>query len=431
MDLATSPGNEPTRAASVGELIAPASPEEAAAVVRAAAMRRDPVYPTSRGPAKSVSANGEGAGVAGRPGAETGVTLVTSRLNRIRELRREDMIAVIEAGVTAGELAAAVASHGLWLPQLFLADDVASIGSLLAQPSYRSPGHGPLREHVLGIRAVLGTGELIQTGSLAIKNATGYNLTQTIIESEASLAVIVEATLRLVPLPGATATIEVPVESAAVACAAAPALATTEPAELELLDAGWASELSANMAACHGPRLLALLTASDEAALAAKVTALARVAATAGLAAPVRLIPEEATNRWAARRRLPWSVLAGWESAFALRLAFPGIVSAEFLAESRRLAKVSVAEVGCFGGVGVGELLIVARLSGGVSARSLARDLIAAAKAHGGGAFAAWSTGLGADEWIELTRTPGAAQLTRQLRAALNPDNTIRSAARL
>ena len=60
---------------------------------------------------------------------------------------------------------------------------------------------------MLALEAVLPTGEIIRTGSKAVKNVVGYDLTQLLVGSEGTLAIVTEATLRLVPLPPARATL--------------------------------------------------------------------------------------------------------------------------------------------------------------------------------------------------------------------------------
>jgi len=67
--------------------------------------------------------------------------------------------------------------------------------------------YGVTRDYVLGLKAVLPTGELVTTGRRSWKGVAGYDLTQLIVGSEGTLAIIVEATLKLLPLPRAVATL--------------------------------------------------------------------------------------------------------------------------------------------------------------------------------------------------------------------------------
>jgi glycolate oxidase len=67
--------------------------------------------------------------------------------------------------------------------------------------------YGVTRDYVLGLEAVLGTGELIRTGVATAKGVVGYDLTRMLVGSEGTLGIVTRATLRLIPLPGAAATL--------------------------------------------------------------------------------------------------------------------------------------------------------------------------------------------------------------------------------
>ena len=59
--------------------------------------------------------------------------------------------------------------------------------------------YGTTKRYVLGLQAVLPTGEIVRTGSKAVKNVVGYDLTQLLVGSEGTLAIITQVILRLVP----------------------------------------------------------------------------------------------------------------------------------------------------------------------------------------------------------------------------------------
>jgi glycolate oxidase len=98
--------------------------------------------------------------------------------------------------------------------------------------------YGVTRQYVLGLEAVLPTGEIIRTGGKTVKNVTGYDLTQLIVGSEGTLAVVTQVILRLVPRPLAVATVRAtfPGIGTAVAAVGAIVAARVVPSAIELID---------------------------------------------------------------------------------------------------------------------------------------------------------------------------------------------------
>src|SRR4029079_4387690 len=86
----------------------------------------------------------------------------------------------------------------------------------------RAVKYGVTRHQVLGLEAVLGTGEVIRTGGKFVKATNGYDLTQLIVGSEGTLALVTEATLRLYPRPAFAATVLAPFATLNAVTAAVP-----------------------------------------------------------------------------------------------------------------------------------------------------------------------------------------------------------------
>ena len=133
-----------------------------------------------------------------------------SALNRVLEHKAEDMTARVEAGVTLAALQAHLAARGQWLPLDPPNPERLSIGALLASnPSGpRRFGYGAIRDYVIGLTAVLPDGRVIHSGGNVVKNVAGYDLMKLFIGSRGSLGVIVEAILKLRPLPEAEGFVE-------------------------------------------------------------------------------------------------------------------------------------------------------------------------------------------------------------------------------
>jgi glycolate oxidase len=123
-------------------------------------------------------------------------------------------VAVVQPGVTLDVLEKETAQHGLVYP-VFPGENSASLGGNVATNAggMRAVKYGVTRHQVLGVEAVLGTGEVIRSGGKFVKATTGYDLTQLIIGSEGTLAIVTEATLRLYPRLGHVATVLAPFAS--------------------------------------------------------------------------------------------------------------------------------------------------------------------------------------------------------------------------
>ncbi len=147
---------------------------------------------------------GSGSGMTGGSLAVNGgVVLVTSRLNRILDIDQDNLIARVEPGVLTGDFHAAVERVGLFYPPDPASSAFSTLGGNVAECAGgpRAVKYGVTRDYVLGLTVVLPTGEIIHTGVSTAKGVVGYDLTRLITGSEGTLGIIVEMTLRLLPLP--------------------------------------------------------------------------------------------------------------------------------------------------------------------------------------------------------------------------------------
>lgn len=131
-----------------------------------------------------------------------GILLSTERMNRILEVDRDNFVAVVEPGVTLSDLYNQVEQHGLYYP-LYPGEMSATIGGNVATNAggMNAVKYGVTRHNVLGLEAVLPSGEIIRAGGKFVKCSTGYDLTQLIIGSEGTLAVVTKVILKLITKP--------------------------------------------------------------------------------------------------------------------------------------------------------------------------------------------------------------------------------------
>jgi glycolate oxidase len=157
-----------------------------------------------------VTARGAGYGyVGGCVPLRGGIALSLARMNRIKEISAPDSVAVVEPGVVTGVLQAAVRSRGLYYPPDPASLKECSIGGNIATNAGgpRCLKYGVTRSYVLGLEVVLANGDVLRTGGRTHKNKTGFDLVGLFTGSEGLLGVVTEATLRLLPLPPARASV--------------------------------------------------------------------------------------------------------------------------------------------------------------------------------------------------------------------------------
>ncbi len=149
---------------------------------------------------------GSGSGMTGGSLAVSGgVILVMARFSRILEIDKGNLIAHVEPGVVTGRFHRAVEKEGLFYPPDPASSEFATLGGNMAECAGgpRAVKYGVTRDYVLGLEAVLATGEIIHTGVQTTKGVVGYDLTRLLIGSEGTLGIITQMTLRLLPLPEA------------------------------------------------------------------------------------------------------------------------------------------------------------------------------------------------------------------------------------
>ena len=132
-----------------------------------------------------------------------GIILNFSKMNKILEINKENMTARVEPGVILGNLQKEVEKLGLFYPPDPSNLAVSTIGGSIAQSSggAKSFKYGTTKDYVIDLKVVMANGEILQTGSNTIKNATGYNLNTLFVGSEGTLGIVVEATVKLIPKP--------------------------------------------------------------------------------------------------------------------------------------------------------------------------------------------------------------------------------------
>ena len=169
------------------------SASDVAAVMRAASAHAVPV--TARG------------GGTGRSGgavpAAGGLVVVFEAMRTIRGIERDDMIAVVQPGVTTGEVHAAAEAERMFYPPDPNSLASCTIGGNVATNAAgpRTFKYGVTRDWVLGLEVVTASGEILRLGKRTRKGVTGYDLVSLIVGSQGTLGIVTEITLELAVLP--------------------------------------------------------------------------------------------------------------------------------------------------------------------------------------------------------------------------------------
>ncbi|MFD4640833.1 FAD-binding oxidoreductase [Lentzea sp. NPDC058436] len=187
-----------------------------------------------------VTARGSGTGLSGgaRP-LDGGLVISFERMNAVLEIDTENHVAVVQPGVVLSELDERAAAVGLAYA-VYPGELGASVGGNVGTNAggMRAIKYGVTRHHVVGLEAVLPTGEIIRTGGKISKISSGYDLTQLIIGSEGTLAVVTEVIVKLHPRLPHGATVLAPFQSFDEVLAAVPKIVASglEPHILEYVD---------------------------------------------------------------------------------------------------------------------------------------------------------------------------------------------------
>jgi glycolate oxidase FAD binding subunit len=229
-------------------VVFPGSKEEVAAVLALAADEGIPVTPWGGGTKLGI----------GSPPTRLGLVLGLKRLHRILEHEPGDLTATVETGITLSALQSELGKRGQWVSLDPAQPERATLGGILASNASGPRRHlyGTCRDLLIGLTVVGGDGSIVRGGGKVVKNVAGYDLPKLYIGSYGTLGILVEATLKLRPLPDEDRLIVARFERLKAAGAAARAIVASDfiPSALELVDGGASHALG--LAASGGALLI-------------------------------------------------------------------------------------------------------------------------------------------------------------------------------
>ena len=336
-------------------VVIPGTTLEVSAIAEACSTRRVPL-----------TVRGGGTGyTGGSVPLRGGVVVSMERFDRILEIDQDNLLAVVQPNVITGVFQAAVEEVGLFYPPDPASLEKSVIGGNIAECAGgpRAFKYGTTRRYVLGLEAVLPGGEVIRTGSKAVKNVVGYDLTQLLVGSEGTLAIITQAVLRLVPRPPARATLRATFPSAEAAVEAVSGLIRSRvvPATVELVDAASLAAVARHLGEALAPAGTAALLLIEVDGLAEAVAEEARrVVAACGAAGATEVLrasgAAERDRLWRVRRELSPALKTISPTKLNHDVVVPRGRIADLFALVQELREQFGLTIACFGHAGDGNI---------------------------------------------------------------------------
>jgi len=187
------------RSAMPWAVVRPKGEEQIVELLKWADAERVPLVPRSRGTGMS----------GGAVPAFGGIVVSCLWMNRVLDVDADDFAAEVEPGVVTAEFQALVQKRRLFYPPDPASIKMSSLGGNVATCAggMRAVKYGVTREYVLGVRAVLPGGRIVNAGGRTHKNVVGLDLTRLFTGSCGTLGVFTKLTLKLLPLPESSATV--------------------------------------------------------------------------------------------------------------------------------------------------------------------------------------------------------------------------------
>jgi glycolate dehydrogenase FAD-linked subunit len=405
----------------------PTTTAHVAELVRIAREFRVPIVPRGSG-------TGLSGGAAGIDGC---LTIAFTAMDRIVEIDRENLVAVVQPGIINAKLKAAVAEEGLFYPPDPASFEMCSIGGNLGTNAggLCCVKYGQTRDSVLSLEVVMADGEVIRTGGRNVKDVAGYSLTHLFVGSQGTLAITTEATLRLRPAPPPRSTMLAffPTLEGAGAAVAGITAAGLSPVTLELMDRFTIAAVDdMNDLGLDRTAAAMLMVESDmPGAAAADELSRAEVACReAGATDVIRSADAQEADWLRQARRAAHYALERLGEVHMEDVAVPRARVPDMLRAVERIAARHEVRMGTFGHAGDGNLhpdLVFDRGDPQAEAKTEAvkKDLYQAALDLGGTVTGEHGIGAARRDWLEATRGAGAVRVMRSIKAALDPDGIL------
>jgi glycolate oxidase len=410
-------------------VVRPDGADQVSAVVRACAQYGVPFTPRGAGTGYS------GGAIPVRGGA----VISLERMNRILEIDEANLLAVVEPNVINGDLQAAVERVGLFYPPDPASLAESAIGGNVAECAGgpRAFKYGTTKHYVLGLQAVLPNGDIIETGGKTVKNVVGYDLTQLLVGSEGTLAIITRVILELIPKPPAEATLRAMFESVADAAHAVKGIihARVVPAALELVDRasldGVARYLNARSLAPAGTAAMLLIEVDGtEAAVEEEASRVAAACRASGALEVLRAKDSaERDELWRIRRELSPALKTIAPIKINNDVVVPKARIPQLFELIERLRRDYQLRIPCFGHAGDGNVHVNIMVDDNPEdirrAREAERLLFEGVIALEGAISGEHGIGTSKQPFLPMELSPEEIALMKRLKAAFDPKGLL------
>jgi glycolate oxidase len=385
-----------------------------------------------------VTARGAGTGLSGAciplPG---GVVISFEAMASLLDLDTAAHIAVVQPGLTLAELDTAAAEHGLVYP-VFPGTNAATLGGTLATNAggMRAVKYGVTRHQVLGLEAVIGTGEVIRSGGRFVKNSSGYDLTQLVVGSEGTLGLITEATLRLHPRLTHTATLLAPFATIDEVATVIPEVVASgvQPMILEYIDrstmkgllraSGLSLGVPNEVADVTQAYLVVVLENRSEAQLDVDLGETASQLAAAGSHDVYVLPGGQGSQLLAARENAFWMVKAAGANDL-IDMVVPRNLIPEYLRNVEAIARGRGSKVYGCGHAGDGNIHFSVYEADEVRCSALVEAIFTMGMGMGGSISGEHGIGRTKKRYYQSLESPSKLELQRRIKMAFDPDNIL------
>jgi glycolate oxidase len=368
-----------------------------------------------------------------------GVALSMRRFDRILDIDKNNFQVTVEPAVITEQLQNTLITHNLFYPPDPAGRGLSFIGGNVATNAGgpKCVKYGVTRDYVLNLEIVLANGDIMWTGANVLKNSTGYNLTQLIVGSEGTLAVVTKIVLRLLPLPPFNLLLLAPFQNAEDACAAVSAIFLTGiiPSSLEFMEKK-AVEMSAKYVGIKplstSDQLLIEVDGNDLNALQNDCERIAEVLQAFNVG-DILYADSEAQKRdlWQLRRNVGSAVKVLATIKFGEDTVVPRVKLPELLRGVKLIAAQNNVEVCCWGHLGDGNLHIniitEKKMTDAfyAAAQKTKKEIFEFTKSLGGMLSAEHGVGLTQKPFISIFYSPIHIEILRGIKKVFDPKGIL------